>query len=206
MNTARVSLAQLREGISYQGVLLAGFSLLTAAALVVANGHTAPAIKAAEQNDLVASLSQVLPEGFSDNDLLKDVVTLKAPHGEPVEVHRARKGAALRGAVFKTTTNGYAGPIAILVGVSRDGAVQGVRVLRHAETPGLGDKIDEAKSPWIHSFEGKALGSARWLVKKDGGDFDQFAGATITPRGVVKAVKEALEFHQANLAAIYDTP
>lgn len=194
----------MRERISYQGVLLAGFSLITTVALVIANYYTAPAIGIAEQHDLEQSLGQVLPAGFADNNLLKDVVVLKNAAGAPVEVHRARKGSAVQGAVFEASSPGYAGPVDVLVGINRDGVVQGVRVLRHAETPGLGDKIEEAKSNWIHSFEGKGLTTAKWLVKKDGGDFDQFAGATITPRGVVKAVKEALEFHQAQHAAIYD--
>jgi Na+-translocating ferredoxin:NAD+ oxidoreductase subunit G len=198
-----ISMATLRQGISYQGVLLAGFSMLTAAALVVANGHTTPAIRIAEEHDLEVSLNQVLPQGFADNNMLKDVIVVKDAKGNDVKIYRASKGGVLQGAVFKTTGFGYAGQIVILVGISRDGVVQGVRVLRHSETPGLGDKIDEAKTSWIHSFEGKALNTTRWLVKKDGGDFDQFAGATITPRGVVKAVKEALEFHQAKHDAIY---
>lgn len=198
-----MNMATLREGISYQGVLLAAFSMLTAASLVFGNAVTASASSAAEENDLKLSLTQVLPAGFSDNDLLKDVVVIKDDRLGDVEVHRAAKNGVVKGATFETSSSGYAGPIKILVGISSDGVVQGVRVLKHAETPGLGDKIEEAKTSWIHSFEGKALTNTRWLVKKDGGDFDQFAGATITPRAVVKAVKEALEFHQAHHDAIY---
>jgi electron transport complex protein RnfG len=198
-----INMATLREGISYQGLLLAGFSMLTAASLVFANVHTAPAIHVAEQHDLEVSLGQVLPAGFSDNNLLKNVVVIKDDGGNDVEVHRASKAGIVQGAVFKTTGIGYAGPIIVLVGISKDGVIQGVRVLKLGETPGLGDKIEEAKTDWIHSFEGRSLSTARWLVKKDGGDFDQFAGATITPRGVVKAVKEALAFHQAHRDVIY---
>lgn len=199
-----MEMSLLRERISYQGVLLAGFSLLTTAILVLANRYTAPAISAAEQHDLELSLGQVLPTGISDNNILKDVVTLKSAAGTPVAVHRARKGGEVRAAVFETASPGYAGPIVLLVGVSRDGVLHGVRVLRHTETPGLGDKIEEAKSNWIHAFDGKSLSNAKWGVKKDSGEFDQFAGATITPRAVVKAVKEALDFHKANHAAIYE--
>lgn len=200
-----LSVASLREGISYQGVLLALCSALTAASLVVANSHTAPAIHLAEEHDLEMSLNQVLPAGFNDNNMLKDVISVKDAGGAVVEVHRASKNGVFKGAVFTHTGWGYAGAIVVLVGISRDGVVQGVRVLKHGETPGLGDKIDEAKTNWIHSFEGKALSTTKWLVKKDGGDFDQFAGATITPRAVVKAVKEALEFHQSNTSIIYAT-
>jgi electron transport complex protein RnfG len=84
-----------------------------------------------------------------------------------------------------------------MMGVDRDGSVLGVRVIKHTETPGLGDKIDPAKSNWIYEFEGRSLGDpppAKFAVKKDGGVFDQFAGATITPRAVVKSVKGGLEF------------
>jgi electron transport complex protein RnfG len=98
--------------------------------------------------------------------------------------------------VFQTVGRGYAGPIVCIMGVSRDGQLLGVRVLSHKETPGLGDKIEPARSQWIYEFEGKSLGSPaadKWAVKKDGGVFDQFAGATITPRGVVRAVKGGLE-------------
>lgn len=198
-----MNMANLREGIGYQGILLAGFSMLTAAALVFANMRTAPAIHTAEEEDLALSLSQVLPQGFSDNNLLKDTIVINDSKLGKIEVHKALKQGVIEGAVFSTSSIGYSGPVVVLVGVSRDGVIQGVRVIKHTETPGLGDKVEETKTNWVHSFEGKALNTARWLVKKDGGDFDQFAGATITPRAVVKAVKEALEFHQANHDAIY---
>jgi electron transport complex protein RnfG len=84
----------------------------------------------------------------------------------------------------------------VLLGVDADGRVLGARVLSHAETPGLGDKIEVARDDWILSFDGKSLGEPpreRWAVRKDGGDFDQFSGATITPRAVVSAVKSGLE-------------
>lgn len=200
-----MELSLLRQRIGYQGALLAAASLITTGALVVANIATAPAIRQAAAHDLELSLAQVLPAGFADNDLLADVVRLHDARGTEIEVHRARKGSAFTGAVFQTEGSGYAGAISLLVGISRDGVVQGVRVLRHAETPGLGDKIEVAKSPWIRGFEGKSLANAKWGVKKDGGEFDQFAGATITPRGVVKAVKEAIEFHQSHLPEIYAT-
>lgn len=198
-----MNMATLRTSIGYQGILLGVFSMLTATALVVANLGTGPAISKAEQEDLAQSLNQVLPQGFANNDLLKDVVTIQDSLLGSVEVHRAARDGVVRGAVFTTTTVGYGGPIVVLVGISKEGVVQGVRVIRHTETPGLGDKVDVAKTGWVHAFEGKALNTAKWLVKKDGGDFDQFAGATITPRAVVKAVKEALDFHQAHIDAIY---
>lgn len=106
--------------------------------------------------------------------------------------------------------DGYAGPIRLLVSVKTDGTLGGVRVLEHHETPGLGDKIDDRKSDWIkEQFDGKALGDPseeRWLVKRDGGDFDQFTGATITPRSLVKAVKNVLRFVEREGNTLYARP
>jgi electron transport complex protein RnfG len=94
-----------------------------------------------------------------------------------------------------------------MMGVDRDGKMLGVRVIKHSETPGLGDKIEPAKSDWIHGFEGKFLGSPpaeKFAVKKDGGVFDQFAGATITPRAVVKSVKGGLAFFAKEKARLLE--
>ena len=105
-----------------------------------------------------------------------------------------------------------AGDIEVLLAISPEGALLGARVLKHKETPGLGDKIDVEKNPWITRFQGLSLGNPpaeRWAVKKDGGDFDQFAGATITPRAVVKAVHRALQYfdaHREQLFAPQETP
>ena len=189
-----MDLATLRENLHYQGLSLAAVALITSALLALAAAATGPAIQAAEGRDLMASLAQVLPGGF-DNDLLADTVQVPVPEGE-VTIYRARHGAQLEGVVFKVTGHGYAGPIVALLGLDPQGQILGVRVLKHAETPGLGDKIEPTKGDWIHRFAGKALGAPppeRWGVKKDGGDFDQFSGATITPRGVVKAIKGGLE-------------
>lgn len=200
-----MKLEELRGKLSYQGILLGGVALLTSGALAIAAHLTAADIKAAETADLKQSLTQVLP-GEYDNDLLKDTVTLPGKDGD-VLVYRARRQGKVEAVVYRMIGHGYAGALVCVMGVSREGKILGVRVIKHAETPGLGDKIDPAKSNWIHSFEGKWLGDPvpdKWAVKKDGGVFDQFAGATITPRGVVKAVKEGLEFFDANRTALLD--
>jgi electron transport complex protein RnfG len=189
-----MDLATLRENLHYQGLSLGTVALFTSALLALAAAATGPAIQAAEARDLMTSLAQVLPGGF-DNDLLGDTVTVPGPAGE-VTVYRARQGDRLEGVVFKVTGQGYAGPIVALLGLDPQGQILGVRVLKHVETPGLGDKIEPAKGDWIHRFAGKALGDPppeRWGVKKDGGEFDQFSGATITPRALVRAIKEGLE-------------
>jgi len=191
--------AATRERLPYQGISLGLMALAASAALVFANHATRDAIAAAEARDLQASLAQVLPAGFADNDLLAD--TLLVDDGVPRTVYRARRQGAVAGAVFRSSARGYAGDVVTLMGVDRDGRLLGVRVVRHRETPGLGDKIEVTKSKWILGFDGKSLAELpadKWAVKKDGGVFDQFAGATITPRAVVKAVKGGLDFYAAH--------
>ena len=200
-----MNLESLRDKLGYQGALLAVAALITSAALALASRATGPAIAAAEAHDLQQSLSQVLP-GRYDNDLLKDSVLLPGPDGE-VTVYRARRAGKVEAVVFQVVGKGYAGRIVCMMGVDKDGHVLGVRVIKHAETPGLGDKIEPAKADWIHAFEGKFLGdppAEKFAVKKDGGVFDQFAGATITPRAVVKAVKGGLEFFSHEKARLLD--
>ena len=110
-----------------------------------------------------------------------------------------------QGVAFQMIAKGYGGDIRLLLGVDADGRLLGVRVLSHAETPGLGDKIETAKSGWALGFDGLSLGNPpvdRWKVKKDGGRFDQFSGATITPRAVVAAVRRGLEFFARQKAVI----
>lgn len=201
----QMKLEELRGKLVYQGLLLGGVALLTSAALAFASRATEADIKAAEAADLKASLSQVLP-GEYDNDLLQDTVTLNAKDGE-VLVYRARRGGKVEAVVYRVTGHGYAGNILCVMGLSREGKILGVRVIAHKETPGLGDKIEPAKGKWIFDFDGKWLGdppAEKWAVKKDGGVFDQFAGATITPRGVVNAVKGGLEFFEGNKTQLLD--
>ncbi len=200
-----MTLETLRGKLGYQGALLAVAALITSAALALASRATGPAIAAAEARDLQQSLSQVLP-GQYDNDLLKDTVLLAGPEGE-VTVYRARRAGRVDAVVFQVVGYGYAGRIVCMMGVDKDGRLLGVRVIKHAETPGLGDKIEPAKGDWIHGFVGKYLGDPpeeKFAVKKDGGVFDQFAGATITPRAVVKAVKGGLTLFVREKARLLD--
>jgi electron transport complex protein RnfG len=199
-----VKLAELRDRVGYQAGLLGAVALAASAALGLANQQTREPIAAAQARDLQESLRQVLPPERFDNDLVRDSVEVKGERGGTL-VYRAFLGGAFSAAVFRASGRGYAGPIDLVMAVDRDGTVLGVRVTRHTETPGLGDMIEAAKDDWIRDFEGKSLehpAPARWQVKKDGGDFDQFAGATITPRAVVKAVREGLEFYAAHRAEI----
>ena len=193
-----------REKIAYQPILLGVFALLASGALAWASSATGEAIAAAEAKDLRDSLSEVLPAGLADNDFLKDILEIDKD-GKPVTIYRARKEGVVKAALFKVAERGYAGEIQILMAVDSDGKTLGVRVLKHSETPGLGDKIEVKKAPWVKRFDGKSLGDPvpeKWAVKKDGGVFDQFAGATITPRAVVKAVKGGMDFFTAHKAEI----
>ena len=186
-----------REKIAYQPLLLGVFALLASGALAWASNATGAAIAAAEAKDLRDSLAEVLPQGLADNDFLKDTVDLEK-EGKTVTIYRARKEGVVKAALFKVAQRGYAGDIQVLMAVDSAGKTLGVRVLKHSETPGLGDKIEVKKDPWVKSFDGKSLADPtpdKWAVKKDGGIFDQFAGATITPRAVVKAVKGGMDFY-----------
>ena len=193
-----------RQRVGYQAGLLGGFAMVAAAMLVMGDIATRDAIEQRQAEDLLASLAQVIPPGLHDNDLLADTLTLNAPDGA-VTVYRALRGLDVTAVAFETVGQGYGGTIRVLLGMDKDGRILGARVLSHSETPGLGDKIEVARDDWILDFDGKSLGDPppeHWAVKKDGGDFDQFSGATITPRAVVKSVKAGLELFAANRAAL----
>lgn len=188
--------------------MLRGALLLMLAAAagggLVATVHdaTAERIQANERAALLASLNTLIPADQRDNDPLTDTIEVTSPNllgsKTTLTAYRARRGEQPVAVILTAVApNGYSGAIRLLVGVRTDGSLAGVRVIQHKETPGLGDKIEIAKSDWVLSFDGKSLGNPRragWAVRKDGGEFDQFTGATITPRAVVHAVYNALKF------------
>jgi electron transport complex protein RnfG len=191
-----------RQRIGYQAGLLGGFALVAAALLVMGDIATREDIADRKAEDLLASLAQVVPPMLHDNDLLENRLQLQPGEAtEAVTVYRALRGLDVQGVAFEVTGQGYAGPIRVLLGIDAGGRVLGARVLAHAETPGLGDKIEVERDDWIRSFDGRSLDDPSadgWAVKKDGGIFDQFSGATITPRAVVRAVKGGLDWFEAN--------
>jgi len=184
--------------IPFQAGMLALTVMVASGALSVADRFTQQPIADAIAEDTRKSLAQVLPAGSYDNDPGADVID--ARDGDvPVVVHLARKAGVPTAVVLATRAHGYAGEIGLVVGISTEERILGVRVTRHGETPGLGDKVEAAKTDWVFAFNGHSLddpGPAKWAVKKDGGVFDQFAGATITPRAVVGAVKRSLELYR----------
>ena len=187
------------------GIMLALFSLATAVLLAVANDSTSAPIAARHAEDLAASLEQVIPQDLHDNDLAAALRPIADAEAGTVAVHVAAKAGTVTGLAYEMAEPGYSGLIRVLIGIAPDGTLLGVRVLSHTETPGLGDKIEVAKDDWILGFSGKSLSDPtpeNWKVQRDGGVFDQFSGATITPRAVVKAIHRGLTFFARNKAAL----
>lgn len=192
--------------VSRPALVLGLFAVCTVAFIAVTAAFTADTRADNAEQAAQKSLFALLPPGTHDNDLLHD--TVMAPAGgllgnageEPIRI--ARLEDEVVGVVLPVTApDGYSGRIRMIVGVRPDGTLLGVRVLAHRETPGLGDKVDVRKSNWILGFAGRSLERpppSKWKVRKDGGAFDQFTGATITPRSVVRAVYRALRHFEAH--------
>jgi len=197
-------------------LLLMIFATIGAGIVGLTYDNTIEDIKYNEQQTLLRKLNTILPASDYDNELLKDTILL-APDNllgtrEKSIAYRARKKSKPVAIVVPAIApNGYNGPIHLLVGIYYDGTLAGVRVVKHRETPGLGDVVEARRSDWILGFSGKSLSNPntkKWKVKRDGGHFDQFTGATITPRAVVKAVHSALLYfdkHQKQLFKLTTT-
>jgi len=168
-------------------------------------------IAANERAFLLKSLHDVLPSERYDNDVFSDTVEVRDEEllgtDEPVTVYRAfRQGKPSAVILAPVAPGGYSGAIRLLIGIDIDGRITGVRVTSHRETPGLGDGIEADRSDWIRSFDGRSIGNpalAGWEVKRDGGIFDQFTGATVTPRAVVNAVRNALVYFSAHRESLF---
>ncbi len=193
--------------------VLMAVAAVCAALLAATYLGTRDQIAKSEQERLLTQLHALVPASSYDNDLAQDQVQLSVPALNPtsaITAYRARRnGTPVAVILTAMTPDGYSGDIRMLIGIAADGRVAGVRVLEHRETPGLGDKVDLSRSDWILGFDGKSLDAPiaeRWKVRKDGGVFDQFAGATITPRAVVSTVKQALEYFRQNQALLFDGP
>jgi electron transport complex protein RnfG len=194
------------------GTILFVFAAIGTAMLAFTHDRTEPTITRGQLAEKRALLGQVLPATLYDNDLLSTQQSVPPDDllgtRQPSALWLARRGSQFSGVVLEAVApDGYSGDISLLIGIDANGTVTGVRVTAHHETPGLGDYIDHAKSAWIDQFAGKSLTAPEpkhWKVAKDGGVFDARAGATITPRAVVKAVKSALDYfarHRAVFAA-----
>lgn len=189
-------------------ILLTLFGISGAGLVAFVHSTTDERIAANERQALLAQLNAIVPADQYDNDLATDTLTLDASAlgQQPVTVYRARRDGEPVAAIFNLTAAGYAGPIDMLVGIQTSGELAGVRVVSHTETPGLGDLIEAERADWILQFEGLSLGNPpaeQWGVKRDGGEFDQFTGATITPRAVVGAIKRALLYFRDHRQALF---
>lgn len=195
----------MQRSIRKNASVLGLFAAITVAIVALIQQGTASRIDDARAQAQLQALAEILPAGSYDNNLLEHTLVLD----DPLLGNRTAQPAYLAfldnrpSAIIlqATAPDGYSGSIRLLVGIMADGNLAGVRVLEHKETPGLGDKIETSKSDWIYSLTGRSLNnppSERWEVKKNRGEFDQFAGATITPSAVVRAVHKALQFYDAH--------
>jgi len=186
------------------GLMLAVFAIGSTSLVVITENTTRDKIADNERQTLLNAINTLVPAADYNNDILADTLEIDPTEvlstTTPTTVYRARHNQQAIAAIFTSIApNGYNGRITLLVGIYQTGKLAGVRVITHKETPGLGDKIDERKSNWITQFSGLSLNNpipAQWAVKKDGGQFDQFTGATITPRAVIQAVKNALHYFE----------
>ena len=200
--------------IGLSGTVLALFAAITSVAIGWTYLGTKAQIDLEVRRAEARQLLEIFPPGTHDNDIVDDVFEVAAETAllgirETRQGYRVRQGNKVIGVILPATArDGYSGDIRALVGVRRDGSVAGVRVVAHRETPGLGDKVDLRKSDWILDFNERSLSNpvlAGWNVEKEGGVFDQFTGATVTPRAVILAARRALEYATLNAATLFET-
>jgi len=192
-------------------LLLMVFAIAGSAVVGLTYETTYETIKRNEQRVLLRKLNTILSPSEYDNDLIEDQILLDQDillgTSGPSKAYLAYKNSDPVAVVLSPLApNGYSGPIDLLVGIYYDGTITGVRVVKHRETPGLGDAVESQRSDWILGFDDKSLeapASQKWKVKRDGGEFDQFTGATITPRAVVKAVHSALLYFQQHRKELF---
>lgn len=196
--------------VSRNAFLLATFAIICTGAVALVKQMTEPAIALQQQQALLKTVNQLIPNDLYDNDIIGSCFTVSDPllgKGKIQKVFLAEKeGNSVALMMESSTFRGYAGEIKLAIAIYEDGKVAGVQVLSHSETPGLGDKIQTNKSDWILSFADNSYSYTKdnqWEVKKNGGNFDAFTGATITPRAVVFAVKDALIYFQYNKKMLF---
>ena len=205
----------MQRTMTKNGLILAVFAIITTGLIALTYFGTKDQIALQQQQKLLSILNAVIDESSYDNAIQLDCALVTSAEllgsDEPQHIYRATKqGQAVAVAIETTAPDGYSGKIQLVVGVTSSQAgsatVTGVRVLEHKETPGLGDKIDLRISNWVLDFDNQIYNAEitqNWAVKKDGGQYDQFTGATITPRAVVNAVKSSVEYYIANQSAIF---
>ena len=202
-----------RLAISKNSKILAVFAIICTAIVGLVSELTQDRIKAQEQKELLKTLHSIIEPTRHDNNIANDCIKMSSPTLGTTKIQTtyiARKNNnVIAVAMTSIAPDGYNGNIELIIGINIDGSVSGVRVLKHQETPGLGDKIELRKDDWIKTFTDKKMltpNDNRWAVVKDNGMFDQFTGATITPRAVVKAVKNTLIYFNENKESLLTRP
>lgn len=204
----------LGRSITKNSILLALFAVCTTALIAGTHLLTKDDIALQKRHAEEKALLQIIPRDLHDNSMLDDTVDVGPQDAglglrEEKSIYIARQGDSVTAVIIPVVApDGYTGDIELIVGVNKDGTIAGVRALAQRETPGLGDKVDIKKSDWVLSFNGRSLTNPTlegWAVKRDKGVFDQFTGATITPRAVVGATLRALQFAKANNKALFET-
>ena len=201
----------MNNRVAKAGLTLAAMAAVCTALVAATYLVTAERIEANEKAWLEQSLTPALSGVFFEGSVTESMLIIEPPHelpgNEAAIIYRVyAEGEPVAALFVVTARDGYSGPIKILVGVDMDGIVTGIRIVEHRETPGLGDRIEQARSDWVYQFDGRSLGDppdARWLLRTDGGDFDQLTGASVTPRAVIKAIRETLLYFGANRDAIF---
>jgi electron transport complex protein RnfG len=210
MRLTEIKSALFRNALRTAAIMLA-FAFIGTLLLASVFDVTRAPIEASEKAARLSLFKEILPAQNYDNDLLASQVTI-APNtllGNrlPSIANVAKQQQQTAGVILEAIAHdGYSGDIKLLIAIRADGSISGVRVLAHKETPGLGDYIDIAHGNWIKLFDNESLektAAEKWQVKKDGGQYDYMVGATITPRAVVKAVKQALQFYQQNKQTLF---
>ncbi|EGQ9769941.1 electron transport complex subunit RsxG [Vibrio alginolyticus] len=199
--------------IRKNGLTLAIFACATTGLVALTQYLTKDQIKVQEQKQLLSVLNQVIPENMHDNALTQACTMVTSPDLGTLRAMPAylatKNGEPIAIAIESIAPDGYNGEIKVITGIDNQGNILGTRVLNHQETPGLGDKIDLRVTDWILSFTGKQVTENNWnswKVRKDGGDFDQFTGATITPRAVVKVVRNTVNYVNQSREDILNQP
>ena len=195
-------------------MIMATFTLVGTLGLAFVHELSKDKIEVNEAIEKMKSFAQVLPATAYDNKPLEDFVNVPAGgelnNRDMTKIYIAKLAGVATAVILETTArDGYSGDIKLLMAVRNDGSISGVRVIAHKETPGLGDYIDILHGDWIKSFDLLTLTtrpSAQWKVKKDGGQFDYMAGATITPRAVVNITHAALHYVEANKTQLFAAP
>ncbi|MCW9028827.1 MAG: electron transport complex subunit RsxG [Kangiella sp.] len=204
----------LTKMIGKNGIILAIFAAVCVGLIAITYYVTRDTIAGEMEAALARTLNQLVEQNEYNNDVYHDCTLIEDAtalgSNKPLKAYRMRQDGEPVAVVMESIApNGYSGKIAMVVGIYADGTIAGVRVTDHKETPGLGDKVDVKKSDWILKFAGRSLRNPEpeeWAVSKDGGQFDAFTGATITPRAVIQQVATTLEFFEDNKQQLFEGP